>query len=529
MTGKRPFALGLLAAVLALSGCTTTGADSYKKVRPKTDVQRTSTSFSRALQCMDDQFLAHGISGVKITSVGIPDATGKVSSGTRDMLISAVSQMTARSRAFRYIDLEYDNTERRFIRTLFCEKNKEVCDKTAETPEFYIRGAITQLDDNVMDRRLLGSLEYEDEKFTGQADAGLFGLSGVLALDLNVVDVLSQEIVPGLTANNSLAIQKAGTALAGAVALQKLGVSLDFTASEAEGVHYAVRTLVELGAIELLGKLAQVPYWECLEVESTNPQVLNQMQEWWKGMSEGERIRFSQRALIANGYLAPPETGRLDEATKAAIARFQAERGVVVTGRPSFELYAEALGSDRPLAAGPPKTFTKKGATADPAKDRVPVRTPVELTLYTERGAKPVFQPRDAFRMAVQLSKSAFLYCFYRDAGGSVARIFPNRFQPDPFLPAGQPVEIPGRGAFDIVFEVPGAEEEVACVASDREVGLDLPDALKVADLTPLPVENLDQLIARFQEIDRAGLGVARLPLLVERAGAPAPTEAAAQ
>src|SRR3990172_7307540 len=78
----------LLAFVAALVGCQTPGGhEAYVKSQPRPEPVRTITSFSNALQCMDGLLLAHGVRGYGITSVGIPDATGQISTGTRDMLI----------------------------------------------------------------------------------------------------------------------------------------------------------------------------------------------------------------------------------------------------------------------------------------------------------------------------------------------------------------------------------------------------------------------------------------------------------
>ena len=44
--------------------------------------------------------------------------------------------------------------------------------------------------------------------------------------------------------------------------------------------------------------------------------------------------------------------------------------------------------------------------------------------------------------LAVEPREDAYVYCFYQDANGTVARIFPNRFQPNPFLHGGKRIEI---------------------------------------------------------------------------------------
>ena len=101
----------LLLALPALLGCAGAGGQSYVQVRPRTEVVRTTTSFSSALRCMDDLYLTHGVRDLPITTIGIPDATGQVRTGVRDMLITAISQMSERSRAFRYVDWEYESKE----------------------------------------------------------------------------------------------------------------------------------------------------------------------------------------------------------------------------------------------------------------------------------------------------------------------------------------------------------------------------------------------------------------------------------
>ena len=49
----------------------------------------------------------------------------------------------------------------------------------------------------------------------------------------------------------------------------------------AASVMAIVRTLVELSTIESLGKLTQVPYWRCLQIDHTNPAIVAESREWF--------------------------------------------------------------------------------------------------------------------------------------------------------------------------------------------------------------------------------------------------------
>jgi hypothetical protein len=119
--------------------------------------------------------------------------------------------------------------------------------------------------------------------------------------------------------------------------------------------------------------------------------------------------------------------------------------------------------------------------------------------------------------VAVQPTQDAYVYCYYQDATGTVARIFPNRFQPDPFLHAGMRIEIPPEGtkSFAIRFDKPGGNEAVACLGADREVGLRLPSTLKAQDLEPLPVSGLDDVAGQFRQIPGTHVDDARLAVEV--------------
>jgi hypothetical protein len=143
---------------------------------------------------------------------------------------------------------------------------------------------------------------------------------------------------------------------------------------------------------------------------------------------------------------------------------------------------------------------------------------PLTVNLTSNAGTAPVFAVGDALVLSLSSSHDSYAYCYYQDANGVIARIFPNRFQPDARLAANTPVSIPGRDAgFEIVFDRPGIREEVACLTSEIEIGLALPDPLKKEDLTPLPFDSLNKIVGVFEATGTAPGAVvqARLPIAV--------------
>ena len=92
-----------------VSACVTTegsvrkeAGDATKDLRkgPESTPIRSITNFSSGLRCMDNMFLMYGVRDLVVITEDISDQTKKVSAGTKDMLITSVSEMTSAARQF---------------------------------------------------------------------------------------------------------------------------------------------------------------------------------------------------------------------------------------------------------------------------------------------------------------------------------------------------------------------------------------------------------------------------------------------
>jgi peptidoglycan hydrolase-like protein with peptidoglycan-binding domain/curli biogenesis system outer membrane secretion channel CsgG len=497
----RHAAYGLLAGALLLAGCAAP-EDAPVISRPKTQPVRNFTSFSPALTCMDNLLARFGVNGIVITSAGLPDATGEVKAGTKDMLISAVSAMSVRSGAFKFVDFDQTEVDVHSLQGLvgFTEDFR--------VPNYYIRGAITQLDEGVIADSGGASIASPTFSLGFNQDK----VVSVVSLDMNIGNLITRQIQPGMSAHNSIAVTRNTKVGDAGGTIQTYGVFFNLAINRAEGMHAAVRNLVELSTIEVLGKLAEVPYWRCLEIEQTNPEVEAQARAWFNDMSEREQIVFMQRALASQGLYDAPITGVRDEATKGAIARYQADNGLIADGRINYDLYASLIQEDLALGRQPNPSFGQP-VQASAAAIRA---NPLTLTLATPAGSHPTYQVNQSLELTAIASQDSYLYCYYQDGSGSVTRIYPNQFQPDAYMIAGRSVAIPGSAGFDIVFDLPGAREQVLCLASPSELGVRLPPQLRTPDLAPMPVRSLDEVAAAYRQLDDDRLVEARLPIQVQ-------------
>lgn len=495
--------LGLAATgltLLMLAGCASDPKEAIEIAKPKTLPATNLTNFSESLRCMDELLLSFGRRDIVVTSAGIPDATANVSAGTKDMLISAISRMSVKSGAFSFVDFDATQADVHDLQSLIGFTDEFV------VPNYYIRGAITQLDEGVLDEAQAAAIGIPEVSVGASRDQTV----SVLSLDLNIGNLVNRQIIPGASAHNSIAVARKGIAGDLAGSINKLGLSFDIVLNKGEGMHQAVRTLVELSTIEVLGKLAEVPYWRCLQIEQTNPAVIEEARDWFNEMGPEERVTFVQEALASEGYYDGAASGRHDTATKSAIGRYQSDNGLIADGRITFPLYQSLIHEDLSLGRQP------KSAPAGERTGPVEIRpNPLRLMIGSSSGeTHPV---NTALELTAATTEDAYLYCYYQDARKNVVRIFPNQFEPDPFVLAGRTVSIPGEVAgFDIVPDRRGSREKIACLASKAEVGLRLPPSLKTADLAPLPVDSIDQVVGTYRRLGGQSVVAERLDIAVE-------------
>src|SRR5436305_10268630 len=194
-------ACALLTALLTLLGaCATRPQTAYDTANPRTAPVRNIGNFNEALRCMDDLFISQGKQDIYITTAGIPDATGLIAAGTKEMFITAVSRMSARSNAFHFVD--YDPTQ------LDVQVLSEMVGLRKEfvAPNYYVRGAITQLDSNVLQSSAAAGVSVPG------LDAAINGnqVVSVVSIDLNVAKLVTRQIMPGISASNSIAVVQSG-------------------------------------------------------------------------------------------------------------------------------------------------------------------------------------------------------------------------------------------------------------------------------------------------------------------------------
>jgi len=284
---------------------------------PKSAPVENDTGFSKGLKCMDGLFRTFGIRNVTVVIDEIPDATKKINVGARDMFMSATSQMTRTTHAIRLVPM----VESR----VFSESKRE---RVVADADFVIQGSISQFDDSILHKQRDGAvcLWY---LCVGAAESDAF--SG-LGLDLNLVETTGMSLVPGANVRNAVLIRKRGKGFDGDLTLKKFGIQYNFTLVSHDGNGQALRTLIEIGAIEMYGRLLKLPYWSCIGSSDQDPEVKSEIDDWWEEMAADQRDRarlfaYLQMQMKAQGVYDGEVNGRVDEALLRAVRAYRVALG----------------------------------------------------------------------------------------------------------------------------------------------------------------------------------------------------------
>ena len=499
--------LALAALATTLAGCQTLEVkkptvEQTAEIRkgPEDRPQRSITGFSEALRCMDTLMLDYGVRDITVMTEEIADETKKLNAGTRDMLISSVSDMSRRSRAVRLVAFGKDTTN--VISFLATAQSAAAYQAV---PLYDIKGSVSQFDENLIKNQK--DLGFGISPFINLGIAR-DAASSMLALDLSVLTTSDMAVLPGVTSRNSVVILKQGRGFDGDAAYHKFGINYSMNLARAEGQSQALRGLVELAVVELIGKLTKTPYWTCLNVTDpkANSETRLEMFDWYHSMAATrvELIAWFQNQLRRRWFYDGPIDGEFNPAIDEAISNYRAALGLSREALLNEEFFYAFLAADhakvkRPQQparyAAPPPMAAAPGSPPAPAP--AASTAPLKLSLTTPK-QQTRFARGESISLAVAPSQDAHVYCYLQDENTKVMRFFPNRFVRDSRVAAARPLALPGAMRFQLTMNQKGVPETISCFATPQDVLTSLPQTLVGTDFEPLPGATLDLISAAF-------------------------------
>jgi curli biogenesis system outer membrane secretion channel CsgG len=504
---------GLLAA--GFSGCATYDmqtdvAETARTMRagPVSAPERNITNFSDALRCMDGLFITYGIRDVAVMVEDLDDKTKKVTAGTKDMLISATSSMTRRSSAIRLNTFGKDSIG---LTEWILRGGRS--STFNDLPQFVIRGSVSQFDQNLSSGERSGGIAIGNVVSAGAADRVS---RSRLAIDLNMIHGSNFSIVPGVTSQNSIEIRNEGKGVDADATIRKLGINFNMTIAKSEGQAQGLRNLVDLAVIELFGRLSRTPYWVCIGSSADSPEVAKEIEDWHYAMERNENlVPYVQYQMRIRGYYAGPIDGQMSQALGESVALYRAamggERGRAVIDADFFKRYltadhAQVLVKNPPPVPAPGantdrvRSTPSPGPSSAPSGPSAPAVGRLQISVQSASGEQ-IFDRGQPIQLAVAANRPAHLHCYMRDERQQLQRIFPNRFNRDTLVRAGETLQLPGSMRFQIVASPRGSTEAVVCYATERDVLAELPRRVLGVDFENLALGSFDEIKAAFRSV----------------------------
>ena len=458
------------------------------------------TSFSDGLKCVDLLLLDFGVRNVSILVEDLDDQTKKVSACTKDMLISAFQEATKRSRAVRLVAFGNDA---RNASTFLDRAQRQ--SQYSNVPDYGIRGSVSQFDDNVVKKSADAGFSIGDLLAAGIAFSST---SKVLGVDLTVMRLEDFSVVPGASSKNAIVILTQGSGTDASSTIRKFNINYQASTSRSEGTAIALRNLIELATIELIGRLVKIPYWRCLGAKDDLQEVKNEAADWFEGMvqsdGQAELFAYFQYHVSKLGLYDGEINGTPSKELADAIKKYRVLLGMKETSDLNAELFTAHLSAKRADLRSKAEALLateaaakKASEEANPqAKDSQPATAqttapsagaPIAKPVVATAGAAAATQvaaaaansqqaasaqvaavgtaPKAAGTAAIDLrflasnnqsqpgaevevklasTADATVYCFMRDVSGAVVRLLPNAGARQVRLTAGQALLLRG-------------------------------------------------------------------------------------
>ena len=203
-----------------------------------------------------------------------------ISKGSTEMLISALSKMTIRSEGVRYVSFSSD------IQNILSLQGSHPDKGLFRAPDYFIRGGLTQMNKtfwssqkgygistqidpgNLIDGGTFFLLRGQEDATQSVSQSANYG---TLTMDLNAGYVATLQMISGAVSSNTLALSNLkGKAISADISMNDLGYSFSMSDNVSKDFNNVLRSLIEVSAIELVGKLQGVPYWRCLANAGVN-------------------------------------------------------------------------------------------------------------------------------------------------------------------------------------------------------------------------------------------------------------------
>ena len=169
-------------------------------------------------------------------------------------------------------------------------------------PDVVIAGSITEFDKDVETKGGGFNLDVIFGGASGQTDVGgeLMNSENFtrVTIDLHLIDYKTQAYIPGVQATNTIYVYEVTKSNQLGFMVYGSGVGGNGRLKTSQGLHQAVRNLIELSVLEVMGKYYDLPYWQGFGSERADSKVMKTLKKSFSRKSKPAKIFEVQKLLV---------------------------------------------------------------------------------------------------------------------------------------------------------------------------------------------------------------------------------------
>lgn len=293
------------------------------------------TSYSQALIDLGLMTEVYDTGYMKVQSQDIADETGTAitTGGEIQRNITEIMKSTLNGVGGNILFIEYDPS---YIQNQMVSGYSNFEEKII--PDVVVTGGITEFDRGLETRGKGTNAEAEfavsgvpswfptDTVGAGFGDTGKSGKARI-TLDFNLKDFQTLAGIPRMTTTNSMEVYKGLREKELGITLFGPTFGLKGTIKKVQGRHEAVRVLVQVSMMQMIGRYLAIPYWRLLgdDVFPDNI-VLDSISATYYQMEKEVRIGAVQQWLILHGHDVDI-TSKIDGKTREALQKIDSSYG----------------------------------------------------------------------------------------------------------------------------------------------------------------------------------------------------------
>lgn len=502
--------VGLLSFILALL----VGACGLNPQNADMDINNTlpeakSTVYQQAVRQLGMMGTIYGRGAVNIMSKNISDNTGtSVATNAeipRDITEMVKSTLNAVGGNLTFIPYDPD-----FLANSVNTGYSEFSDK--KIPDIIVSGGITEFDRGLVTKGDSAEIEGTFGDFGLSYEDQNKGSLAQVTLDFNMIDFQTLAAIPRVQAVNGIKLHKAVKEDSFGFTVKSVTLGAKGTMKKIQGRHAAVRLLVELSMVQLLGRYQALPYWRLLPGGQRDDVVIDSVLNDFYEHSPVERVALIQRYLYLHGYDVRVN-GVMDASTKKALQEI-AQKYALTDAGVNQDTYL-ALFENVPIdhatkykskaLAEMPTDYAEVAESATVTVDEQPGQTDIivdegKLTLWTD---KKEYKIGEKMKISFSVDKPMFVRLVVINSKGEMSTLFPNVYQSDNYCKPGVVYQIPPQQAdFTLDIGGPAGTDKIRAVGSRNPIAAEalhfMPDGeFNLANMEQLPIRAQTDIIIR--------------------------------